>query len=84
MQVFNEVSSREMERINVFQGILDNNVFAMVLGSTVVFQFIIIQCLGSFANTTPLSFTQWMACIAIGFIGMPIAVAVKMVPVDSV
>ncbi|KAG2579732.1 hypothetical protein PVAP13_6NG294634 [Panicum virgatum] len=82
-QVFNEVSSREMERINVFQGILDNNVFAAVLGSTVVFQFIIIQFLGNFANTTPLTFTQWIASIFIGFIGMPIAVAVKMVPVDS-
>ncbi|KAF8758104.1 hypothetical protein HU200_010769 [Digitaria exilis] len=82
-QVFNEVSSREMERINVFEGILDNNVFAAVLGSTVVFQFIIIQFLGSFANTTPLSFTQWIACIFIGFVGMPIAAAVKMVPVDS-
>ncbi|RCV31728.1 hypothetical protein SETIT_6G201400v2 [Setaria italica] len=83
-QVFNEVSSREMERINVFEGILDNNVFAAVLGSTVVFQFIIIQFLGSFANTTPLTFTQWIASIFIGFIGMPIAAAVKMVPVDSV
>ncbi|KAG2579712.1 hypothetical protein PVAP13_6NG266662 [Panicum virgatum] len=82
-QVFNEVSSREMERINVFEGILDNNVFAAVLGSTVVFQFIIIQFLGNFANTTPLTFTQWIASIFIGFIGMPIAVAVKMVPVDS-
>ncbi|CAO2184162.1 unnamed protein product [Urochloa humidicola] len=81
-QVFNEVSSREMERINVFEGILDNNVFAAVLGSTVVFQFIIIQFLGSFANTTPLTFMQWIACILIGFVGMPIAVAVKMIPVD--
>ncbi|PAN36056.1 hypothetical protein PAHAL_6G254800 [Panicum hallii] len=82
-QVFNEVSSREMERINVFEGILDNNVFAAVLGSTVVFQFIIIQFLGNFANTTPLTFTQWIASIFIGFIGMPIAVVVKMVPVGS-
>ncbi|CAL4999644.1 unnamed protein product [Urochloa decumbens] len=81
-QVFNEVSSREMERINVFEGILENNVFAAVLGSTVVFQFIIIQFLGSFANTTPLTFMQWIACILIGFVGMPIAVAVKMIPVD--
>jgi Ca2+-transporting ATPase len=84
VQVFNEVSSREMERINVFEGILDNNVFATVLSSTIVFQFIIVEYLGSFANTTPLTFTQWIASIFIGFIGMPIAAAVKMVPVDSV
>uniref|UniRef100_A0A0A9DZG0 P-type Ca(2+) transporter n=1 Tax=Arundo donax TaxID=35708 RepID=A0A0A9DZG0_ARUDO len=82
-QVFNEVSSREMERINVFQGILNNNVFIAVLSSTVIFQFIIIQFLGDFANTTPLSFKQWITCIFIGFIGMPIAAIVKLIPVGS-
>jgi Ca2+-transporting ATPase len=68
VQLLNEVSLREMERINVFEGILDNNVFATVLGSTVVFQFIIIQFLGNFANTTPLTFTQRIASIFISFI----------------
>ncbi|KAL6645058.1 hypothetical protein ACP70R_016666 [Stipagrostis hirtigluma subsp. patula] len=82
-QVFNEVSSREMERINVFQGILENNVFIAVLSITVVFQFIIVQFLGDFANTTPLAFKQWITCIFIGFIGMPIAAIVKMIPVGS-
>jgi len=82
-QVFNEVSSREMERINVFEGILKNNVFIAVLGSTVIFQFIIIQFLGDFANTIPLTLNQWIACICIGFIGMPIAAIVKMIPVGS-
>ncbi|CAD6343948.1 unnamed protein product [Miscanthus lutarioriparius] len=81
--VFNEVNSREMERINVFEGILNNNVFIAVLGSTVIFQFIIIQFLGDFANTTPLTLNQWIACIFIGFIGMPIAAIVKMIPVGS-
>ncbi|XP_006649589.2 calcium-transporting ATPase 2, plasma membrane-type-like [Oryza brachyantha] len=81
-QVFNEVSSREMERINVFEGILNNNVFIAVLGSTVIFQFIIVQFLGDFANTTPLTFKQWFNCIFIGFIGMPIAAAVKLIPVE--
>lgn len=83
VQVFNEVSSREMEKINVFQGILNNNVFVAVLSSTVIFQFIIIQFLGDFANTIPLTFKQWIACISIGFIGMPIAAIVKMIPVGS-
>ncbi|KAL6867321.1 hypothetical protein ACP4OV_015345 [Aristida adscensionis] len=82
-QVFNEVSSREMERINVFKGILDNNVFIAVLSSTVVFQLIIVQFLGDFANTTPLTLKQWIACIFIGFIGMPIAAIVKLIPVGS-
>lgn len=82
-QVFNEVSSREMEKINVFKGILKNYVFVAVLSSTVLFQVIIIEFLGTFANTHPLTLQQWFASVAFGFLGMPIAAAVKMIPVGS-
>ncbi|KAL4604228.1 hypothetical protein ACB092_10G177800 [Castanea dentata] len=80
-QVFNEISSREMEKVNVFKGIMDNYVFAAVLTCTVVFQIIIIEFLGTFANTTPLSLQEWLVSILIGSLGMPIAAALKMVPV---
>ncbi|KAL9172290.1 hypothetical protein ABFS82_03G035700 [Erythranthe guttata] len=82
-QVFNEVSSREMEKINVLKGILENYVFVIVLSCTVFFQVIIIEFLGTFANTHPLTLQQWSVCILLGFIGMPIAAAVKMIPVGS-
>ncbi|KAG8384278.1 hypothetical protein BUALT_Bualt04G0101800 [Buddleja alternifolia] len=77
-QLFNEVNSREMEKIDVTEGIFDNYVFICVLGSTVFFQIIIIEYLGNFANTTPLTFMQWFVSIFFGFLGMPIAVALKM------
>ncbi|KAJ8769334.1 hypothetical protein K2173_002538 [Erythroxylum novogranatense] len=80
-QVFNEISSREMEQINVFKGILDNNVFIAVLSCTVAFQIIIVEFLGTFANTTPLSMWQWYVSIFIGFLGMPISAALKMISV---
>ncbi|KAJ3673972.1 hypothetical protein LUZ60_005964 [Juncus effusus] len=82
-QVFNEISSREMEKINVFQGILDNNVFVAVISITVFFQFVIVQLLGDFANTTPLSFSQWFGCVFLGFLSMPIAALVKLIPINS-
>ncbi|KAM7514415.1 hypothetical protein LguiA_003998 [Lonicera macranthoides] len=82
-QVFNEISSREMEKINVFKGILKNYVFVAVLSCTVVFQIIIIEFLGTFANTYPLTLKQWFASVTLGFLGMPIAAAVKMIPVGS-
>nr|XP_017217927.1 PREDICTED: putative calcium-transporting ATPase 7, plasma membrane-type isoform X2 [Daucus carota subsp. sativus] len=81
-QVFNEISSREMERIDVLKGMLQNNVFVSVLSATVVFQIIIIEFLGTFANTYPLTFGQWSYSIFIGFVGMPIAAVVKLIPVD--
>ncbi|XP_039146378.1 calcium-transporting ATPase 10, plasma membrane-type-like [Dioscorea cayenensis subsp. rotundata] len=82
-QVFNEISSRDMEKINVFHGMLENYVFVAVLTCTVLFQFIIVQFLGDFAYTIPLTFFQWFLSILIGFLGMPIAAAVKLVPVGS-
>lgn len=82
LQVFNEISSREMERIDVLKGMLQNNVFVSVLSATVVFQIIIIEFLGTFANTYPLTFGQWSYSIFIGFVGMPIAAVVKLIPVD--
>ncbi|XP_057490177.1 calcium-transporting ATPase 1-like [Actinidia eriantha] len=82
-QVFNEISSREMEKINVFEGILDNYVFVAVLTCTVFFQIIIIEFLGTFANTHPLTLPQWFLSVSLGFLGMPIAAAIKMIPVGS-
>ncbi|KAI3451927.1 hypothetical protein Pfo_008592 [Paulownia fortunei] len=76
-QLFNEVNSREMEKIDVLEGILDNYVFVLVVGATVLFQIIIIEYLGTFASTTPLTFMQWFVSIFLGFLGMPIAVALK-------
>ncbi|KAF5451252.1 hypothetical protein F2P56_026372 [Juglans regia] len=80
-QVFNEISSREMEEIDVFKGILKNYVFVGVLSCTVLFQILIIEYLGTFANTSPLTLSQWFLSVVIGFLGMPIAAALKMIPV---
>ncbi|KAJ8541191.1 hypothetical protein K7X08_002007 [Anisodus acutangulus] len=82
-QVFNEISSRDMEKINVFNGILDNYVFVAVLSCTALFQIIIVEFLGTFASTCPLTWHQWFTSVAIGFLGMPIAAAIKMIPVGS-
>ncbi|KAK4776001.1 hypothetical protein SAY87_023962 [Trapa incisa] len=80
-QVFNEISSREMEEINVFKGILDNNVFVGVLSCTVLFQIIIVEYLGTFANTTPPSFAQWFLSVFLGFLGMPVSAGLKLISV---
>lgn len=81
VQVFNEISSRDMEEIDVFRGILDNYVFVGVLSCTVLFQVIIVEYLGTFANTTPLSFAQWLLSVFLGFLGMPVSAGLKMIPV---
>lgn len=82
-QIFNEISSREMEKIDVLTGLLKNYVFVGVISCTVVFQIIIVEFLGDFASTTPLDPSQWLVCVLFGFLGMPIAAAVKLIPVGS-
>lgn len=81
LQIFNEISSRDMEEIDVFKGIFDNYVFVAVISITLFFQIIIVEYLGTFANTTPLSFMQWFVSIFIGFLGMPVAAGLKKIPV---
>ncbi|KAH9290565.1 hypothetical protein KI387_034682, partial [Taxus chinensis] len=81
-EVFNEISSREMERINVFHDILRNWVFIAVLSSTVIFREMIIEFMGSFANTTPLNCNRWLCSVLIGVFSMPVAMLVQKLPVS--
>ncbi|XP_076940452.1 calcium-transporting ATPase 2, plasma membrane-type-like [Bidens hawaiensis] len=80
-QLFNEVNSREMEKEDVLEGILKNKVFVSVIAATVIFQIIIVEYLGTFANTSPLTATQWLFSVLTGFLSMPIAVLLKRIPV---
>ena len=79
MQVFNEINSRDMEKLNVFSNILSNKVFLLVMSFTVIFQIII----GTFANTVPLSLEQWGLCVFLGFISIFVGFFIKLLPVPS-
>ncbi|KAK9053647.1 hypothetical protein SSX86_024721 [Deinandra increscens subsp. villosa] len=82
-QVFNEVNSRDIDKINIFCGMLSSWIFIAVMVSTVGFQIIIVEFLGTFASTVPLDWEMWLLSIAIGFVGMPITVVLKCIPVEK-
>ncbi|KAG2671737.1 hypothetical protein I3760_13G009000 [Carya illinoinensis] len=82
-QVFNEINSRDMEKTNVFRGIFDSWVFLIVMVSTVAFQIIIVEFLGTFADTVPLSWELWLASILIGAASLIVAVITKNIPVGT-
>lgn len=82
-QVFNEINSREMEKINVFRGILKNWVFISILTTTIIFQVIIVEFLGTFANTVPLSWELWLLSAILGSVSLVISVILKCIPVES-
>ncbi|KAI5018824.1 hypothetical protein ZWY2020_043712 [Hordeum vulgare] len=82
-QVFNEINSREMEKINVFRGIFRNWIFVGILTATVIFQVIIVELLGTFANTVPLSLELWLLSVFLGSVSMIVSVILKCIPVES-
>ncbi|KAH0972134.1 hypothetical protein GBA52_024290 [Prunus armeniaca] len=82
-QVFNEINSRDIEKINIFVGMFDSWVFLGVMVCTVAFQVIIVEFLGDFASTVPLSWQLWLLCILLGSVSMLVAVVLKFIPVES-
>ncbi|RCV28985.1 hypothetical protein SETIT_5G447100v2 [Setaria italica] len=82
-QVFNEVNSREMEKINVFSGIFSSWIFSAVAGATAAFQVIIVELLGTFASTVHLSGRLWLTSILIGSVSLVVGAILKFIPVDS-
>ncbi|KAL3034129.1 hypothetical protein AAZX31_02G175600 [Glycine max] len=81
-QVFNEINSREIEKINIFKGMFESWIFFTVIFSTVVFQVLIVEFLGTFASTVPLSWQFWVLSVVIGAFSMPISAILKCIPVE--
>eukprot|EP00897_Mesotaenium_endlicherianum_P006363 jgi/Mesen1/5755/ME000292S04848 len=82
-QVFNEFNARDMERLNVLKGLFRNTLFIGVIVVTVLFQWILVQYLGKFATTVPLTVKEWLLSIVIGFVSMPIAALAKLIPIGK-
>lgn len=70
-----------MEKINIFQGIFRNWIFGGIIVSTVIFQVMIVEFLGTFASTVPLNWELWVLSVLLGAVSMPIAVVLKCIPV---
>lgn len=77
-QVFNELNSRQMEKLNVFKNTLNNKVFIGVMLSTVAFQVIMVEVLGKLANTVHLTKGQWLISVLIGCFSLFVAFLVKL------
>ncbi|PON51266.1 P-type ATPase [Parasponia andersonii] len=82
-QVFNMFNSRYMEKQNVFVGIHKNQLLMGIVGITIVLQVVMVEFLNKLANTTSLSGLQWLACIGIAVLTLPIGWFVKSIPVSD-
>eukprot|EP01018_Ginkgo_biloba_P010168 Gb_31058 [translate_table: standard] len=82
-QLFNEINARKPEDFNVFAGILKNRMFLGVIALSVAFQAIMVELLRKFAKTTQLSLGQWLFCIGIGFLSLPVGFLLKLIKVPK-
>lgn len=81
-QVFNEINSRDIEKINIFRGLFSSWIFLGVMFATVAFQVVIVEFLGTFASTVPLSWQLWLLSVLIGSVSLIVAVILKCIPVE--
>ncbi|OAY72729.1 putative calcium-transporting ATPase 4, plasma membrane-type, partial [Ananas comosus] len=81
-QVFNEINSREMDKINIFRGIFRNWIFAAIITPTVVFQVIIVEFLGAFASTVLLTGEQWLISVGLEAVSLIVGAILKCIPVE--
>ena len=49
---------------------------------SVILQYLLVQFVGTFFSTTPLSYTEHLFCIGVGFLSLPLYQLARTVPVD--
>ncbi|KAH3757346.1 P-type ATPase [Pelomyxa schiedti] len=86
-QVCNEVNSRKVNNEwNVWEKIWTNWMFLLIVGVTVVIQVIIVTFAGEWMSVAPfpgLNFSQWITCLAIAVITLPLGLIGTRIPVPA-
>lgn len=83
-QVFNEINARSIgDDLNVFRSLHKNTLFVGILLFTAVAQYFIVQYGGDFVRTVPLSPEQWLKCIMLGALSLPLGGLMRFIPVSS-
>ncbi|KAF9300491.1 hypothetical protein BGZ74_007828 [Mortierella antarctica] len=81
LQIFNEINCRRLDNhLNIFSGIHRNTYFIIIFVIMVLFQAIIIQFGGAAFSTEPLNGIQWLICILLGTLSIPVGVIIRLIP----
>ncbi|CAI5710378.1 unnamed protein product [Hyaloperonospora brassicae] len=83
-QLFNELNARKIhDEINIFTGITKNRVFIYVGVLQVVLQYVMVQHTGDWFKCKPLSLNQWLACIGMGFVSLPLGLLLRLIDMKN-
>jgi len=83
-QIFNEYNARSiLNDVNIFAGITQSSMFAMVSAFSVASQWLIVTFGGSFTSTSPLTLEQWLYTVLMGAISLVVGVIMRFCPIGS-
>jgi calcium-translocating P-type ATPase len=81
-QVFNEINARSIDdTMNVFKGLYKNGLFVGIILFTVVAQWGIVEYGGEFVRVVPLTEDQWIKCVLLGSLSLPLGGLMRLIPV---
>lgn len=83
-QIFNELNARSIgNNPNIFHGLFENPLFIGIVLFTCVAQYFLVQYGGDFVKTTPLNQDQWIRCIVLGALSLPLGGLMRLIPVKE-
>lgn len=83
-QLFNELNSRSIsDDMNIFQNLDNNQIFMFIILVTVIVQVIIVEFGSGFVKTTSLTASQWIKCIMLGSLSLPLGGLMRLIPVKE-
>ncbi|OMJ26336.1 Calcium-transporting ATPase PAT1 [Smittium culicis] len=81
LQIFNEFNCRVLgSEVNPFKGITKNKYFLMVVVGTIIAQILLIEFGNNVFQTKSLSALQWLYCVGIGLLSLPVGLALRLFP----
>jgi P-type Ca2+ transporter type 2C len=84
LQLFNLPFARKVnDELNVLADISRSKLFLLIWLGVLVTQVVIVQYGGAVFGTVPLDVEQWMRCVAIGALTVPMGIVLRLVPLGT-
>ena len=85
MQIFNQYNNRRLDnKFNILEGVHRNRFFLGIQFIIVAGQILIVEFGGAAFSTHRLNAAQWAYSVVLGFISIPIAAIIRLIPDDLV
>ncbi|CAB4482779.1 unnamed protein product [Rhizophagus irregularis] len=84
LQIFNEINCRRLYgKINILKGVTRNKFLMAIFLIMVCGQILIVQFGGAAFQVTRISIIEWVICIVLGFLSIPVGVIIRLIPTGA-